>query len=153
MTIFDPLYKCNHFGLHELVPPDIYHQRGERGWSFLNLNMLILADKIRDTYGPTFINTYALPPSIQKIYGVRKESGLRVPHQKTYTRDSDHSRANAWDMIFQDIDSSEIRKDIIEGKIVFDIPVVIECTIHGNEIGWLHIATGNYLDRVTQLHL
>ena len=146
-------YICEHFSIQELVPPEVFQERGNKAWSLFNPLILKSADRLRKRYGPMFINTWSLSKAIQEIYGTRTESGIRIPGNAYYKVYSDHSRGNAFDAIFRDISAEEIRDDIIQGRIEFDFPVVIECTINGKEISWLHFATRNMDSTVMELHL
>jgi len=148
-----PLYTCNHFQIHELVPKIVCEERGEDAWRFLNPSLLVILDQLREAYGSIYCNTYAFKANVRKSFGRRDESGLRIPGQTNYRRDSDHTRGNAFDLLFAHVTARSVRADIISEYVEFDVPVVIECTIDGKEIGWLHIAVANTKDRVTQLHL
>jgi len=145
-----PLYTPEYFATHELVPRIVYEERGDDALCFMNPEILLIADMLRRRYGAVYCNTYGL----LKWKGVaRTESGLRIPTDIHYRRDSNHTRGNALDLIFNGPTAQQVRADIITGKIKFVVPVIIESTKGGKEIPWLHIATGNYHDRVREIHL
>lgn len=120
------MYKCRHFAIHELVPPGVYSDRGEKAWQLLNPDMLQTIDAMRDRYGPMTINNYMFG-------GNRKESGLRVPGCDHYRPYSQHSLGNAFDAVFKLVSAEEVRQDILKGGI--QLP-----HLHGMEldISWFH---------------
>lgn len=146
-------HQTKNFSLSELVCEETLTDKGTLAWRFFNPLTLITADLLRDTYGPAFVNTWDLSEAVRKAYGLRVVSGLRIPGSPNYSIYSDHTRGNALDMIFRDTPAQQIRQDIITGKLELPAPVILECTIGGAEITWLHAAFGNTTQRVTELHL
>lgn len=148
-----PLVTPKFFSAHELVPESLYQERGDDCYRFMNPNLLLTADILRDNFGPMFVNTYKLGINVVQAFGLRNESGLRIPGQKHFKLTSDHSRGNAIDAVFANVSAQEVRAKIISREIQFNWPVVIECTMNGEEISWLHIATPNVAGPVVELHL
>ena len=146
------MYECKHFDIKEFVSEETYQARGELCWRFFNPYLLRSADILREIYGQMIINTWSLSDSVQQAYGNRTESGLRTPAMENYSQYSSHSHANAFDALFRDVTAEEVRHDIITHKIELPAPVILECTIKGKQISWLHLATGN-VDEITELHL
>jgi len=52
------MYRCEHFSIHELVPPHVFHKRGEKAWELLDERLLITLDKLRQRYGRMTVNNY-----------------------------------------------------------------------------------------------
>ena len=53
------MYKCEHFGIKELVSPIVYDKWGEQAWMFFSADTLKDLDLIRETYGhPIIINNW-----------------------------------------------------------------------------------------------
>ena len=67
-----PTYRCRHFAIHELVPPLVLEDRGDRAWQLLDERLLATLDRLRDRYGPVTVNNYQWD-------GEREWSGLRTP--------------------------------------------------------------------------
>ena len=65
------IYKCEHFGIKELVSPIVYNKWGEQAWMFFNESTLRSLDLIRESYNaPIIINNWASG-------GTLKQCGLR----------------------------------------------------------------------------
>ena len=63
-------YRARHFGLQELVCPEIYKARGERAWELLDDESVAMLDGFRDYFGKITVNDY-------EWGGTFKYSGLR----------------------------------------------------------------------------
>jgi hypothetical protein len=137
-------YKPKHFATHELVPPKMFEERGDKALHLLNPQVLELADLLREIYGPTFINTYNLGENVIRAYKLREWSGIRTPDSKWYRPYSQHTFGNALDMVFRDVTAEQVRSDIIDGVIELPYPVVLE-----KSVSWIHIACANYYDNIT----
>ncbi len=88
------MYTCQHFAIHELVPPHVYQDRGEAAWQLLDERLLITLDKLRIRYGPTTVNNY--------YWGSEREwSGLRTVDSPYYRPYSQHTFGRAADCLFQ----------------------------------------------------
>lgn len=87
------MYKCEHFSIHELVPPHVFHKRGEKAWELLDERLLITLDRLRSRYGQMTINNYH--------WGKDREwSGLRTSDSPYYSALSQHSFGRAADCLF-----------------------------------------------------
>lgn len=65
------IYKCEHFGIKELVSPIVYNKWGEQAWMFFNESTLRSLDLIRESYNaPIIINNWVSG-------GTLKQCGLR----------------------------------------------------------------------------
>ena len=40
------MYTCRHFSMHELVPRNVYQQRGEQAWELLDERLLRALDHL-----------------------------------------------------------------------------------------------------------
>ena len=75
------MYKCQHFGIKELVSPIVYDKWKEQSWIFFDENVLQDLDKIRETYGsPIIINNWAKG---LKQCGLRSNMDEMVKNKKT----------------------------------------------------------------------
>ena len=58
------MYQCNHFAIHELVPPQVFEARGEKAWELLDERLLTTLDRLRTRFGPVTVNNYYLDSAI-----------------------------------------------------------------------------------------
>ena len=101
-----PVYKCQHFAIQELVPPNVYKDRGDLAWELLDEALLRTLDRLRKRYGPVIVNDY-------KWTGDREWSGLRTPDSPYYSPYSQHTFGRAADCLFEHVSVQEVRKDIL----------------------------------------
>ena len=94
------MYKCNHFGIRELVSPIVYNKWGEQAWMFFEESVLQDLDLIRETWGsPIIINNWTTG-------GGLKHCGLRsnlddIPKSRTNRNQlylSGHTMGHAFDL-------------------------------------------------------
>ncbi len=52
------MYRCKHFSIHGLVPPDVFNERQEKAWELLDERLLITLNRLRERYGPITVNNY-----------------------------------------------------------------------------------------------
>lgn len=52
------MYRCHHFALQELVPPEVYNVRGTAAWELFDDRLLQALDSIRDKYGRILVNNW-----------------------------------------------------------------------------------------------
>ena len=125
------MYKCKHFAIHELVPPDVYKERGERAWELLDDRLLITVDALRDMYGQMTINNYFWN-------GPRHWSGLRTPDSPYYSPYSQHTFGRAADCLFEVHTAEHVRNEILANRTMFE-------HINSIELGvsWLHFDVRN----------
>lgn len=137
-------YKCEHFKIHELVPPQVFKDRGEKAWELMDDRLCEGVDALREHFGPATINNY-------NWGGDRTESGLRIPSSKWYSPYSQHTFGRAADLLFKEATADEVREYIREVWKNYtqssisppEYPIV---EIHGLEegISWVHIDVRNY---------
>lgn len=83
-------YRCKHFRIEELVPPDVFAKLGEKAWELFDESLLRGVDRMREHFGPITINDW--------LWGGKfKESGYRNPDTKTGAPKSAHKRGKALD--------------------------------------------------------
>lgn len=89
------MYKCQHFGIKELVSPIVYDKWKEQAWMFFDENVLQDLDTIRETYGsPIIINNWATG---LKQCGLRSNMDEMVKSKKTLYL-SAHCLAKGFDL-------------------------------------------------------
>ena len=128
-----------HFKLQELVPEEMYLKYGDKCWEFIDSNLIISIDKIKDKFpeGTMTINNWLWG-------GVRNQSGIRTPKSKYYSYSSMHSWGKAIDAIFSEYSTEEVRQYILDNPDEFP-------EIKGIELGisWLHCDTRNREDLIS----
>ena len=129
------MYICKHFGIKELVTPELYkmfqHNQNVL-WRMFNEDVLRGADWFRERYGPMFINTWSFSDRLQFDYGIRTESGLRHVGCKYYSPNSMHSKGGAWDALFLNHTAQYVRDDLR----TLDIVPYIKRIERG--VDWIH---------------
>jgi uncharacterized protein YcbK (DUF882 family) len=100
------MYIPKWFKIYELVPPDVFEQKGKQAWEFLDDRLLITLDRLRGQFGPMTVNNYMWG-------GPREWSGLRTVDSPYYWRDSQHTFGRAADCLFHEIDVEHIRTHIL----------------------------------------
>ena len=125
------MYICEHFKIHELVPQQVYQDRGEKAWELLDERLLITLDQLRKRYGPMTINNYYWQ-------GDREWSGLRTKDSPYYSPYSQHSFGRAADCLFKKLSAEEVRQNILQYQNEFP-------EINSVELGvsWLHFDVRN----------
>lgn len=136
-------YKCEFFDVRELLPPSLGRSvtpdNEHRFWGMFDDRLLRVIDDIRREFGPMFVNTWSLDATIQRAYGLRLESGLRIMGQKHFSVMSQHAYGRAIDAVFQDVHVDEVREFIFANHRKFSAIKGIEL-----DVSHLHIDTRNY---------
>lgn len=127
------MYICNYFKIHELVPPKVYVDRGERAWQLLDERMLITLDKLRVRYGKITINNY-------EWNGNREWSCLRTPDSPYYSAYSQHTLGRAADCLFNDVAAEDVRQDILADPDHEDFALIGSIELNTS---WLHFDVRN----------
>ena len=135
------MYICNHFDIHELVPPAIFKDKGGQAWGQLDDRLLITLDRLRVRYGRMTVNNYYWG-------GDRLWSGIRTPDSPYYSRDSQHTYGRAADCLFSMVSAEKVRQDIQSNPdhITFRLITSIELGT-----SWLHFDVRN-CDRILAFH-
>ncbi|MCW9013737.1 MAG: hypothetical protein OQL06_08130 [Gammaproteobacteria bacterium] len=127
------IYKCTHFAIHELVPPEVFYSRGEKAWELLDERLLISLDRLRERYGSMTVNNYH--------WGKAREwSGLRTSDSPYYSHFSQHSFGRAADCLFKHKTAEQVRQDILAhpDDAAFELIGSIELGV-----SWLHFDVRN----------
>lgn len=94
------MYKCEHFGIKELVSPVVYNKWGEKAWMFFDEDVLKELDYIRETLGaPIIINNWASKGSLRQC-GLRSNLD-EIPKTNTLKEQlylSFHTMGKAFDL-------------------------------------------------------
>jgi len=125
--------KSKYFKIHELVPKKMYEKYGEKAWRYVDVRLIQSIDKLKEHFnlGTMTINNYFWG-------GDREWSGIRTPESPYYSYGSQHSYANAFDIVFSDYSAEEVRNYIIDNQHEFP-------HIKGLELGvsWVHLDVRN----------
>ena len=101
------------FILQELVPPEIYHQFGEKAWQFLDPRLVSLADYVREFFNkPMTINNW-------DSGGTMTLRGFRPPATAIGGNLSQHKFGRAIDININDMSAQAVYKAIIDNKADF----------------------------------
>ena len=125
--------KSKYFKLHELVPRKMYEEYGEKAWRYVDTRLIETIDTLKEHFnlGTMTINNYYWGKS-------REWSGIRTPDSPYYKYGSQHSYANALDIVFSHYTAEEVRRYIIDNPHIFKY-------VKGLELGvsWVHLDTRN----------
>ena len=135
------MYTCEHFSIHELVPPRVFNERGEKAWELLDDRLLITLDRLRNRYGSITVNNY--------YWGKEREwSGLRTSDSPFYSAFSQHSFGRAADCLFAKHTSEKIRQDILADPSDSDYEYIGSIELG---VSWFHFDIRN-CDRIKTYH-
>ena len=112
-------YTPKSFGLHELVPPDVFHARGLRAWELLDARALVTLQALRDALGPIIVNDW-------RIGGTFTESGLRSFKSATGAQDSQHKFGRAFDCKLRGVTPHEAHLYVLAHAAEFPLLTTIE---------------------------
>lgn len=131
------MYKCNHFSIHELVPPHVFDQRGEKAWALLDERLLLTLDRLRERFGSMTVNNY--------YWGKNREwSGLRTKDSPYYSSFSQHTFGRAADCLFSNRSTEEVRELILSNPSDSDFELIGSVELG---VSWLHFDVRN-CDRI-----
>jgi hypothetical protein len=131
------MYRCEHFAIHELVPPHVYQERGERAWELLDERLLVTLDRLRRRFGSITVNNYH--------WGRDREwSGLRTKDSPFYSPFSQHTFGRAADCLFSGKTAEEVRQDILNHPDSPDFELIGSIELG---VSWLHFDVRN-CDRI-----
>jgi len=133
------MYRPEFFTLEELVHPNIVKSvHPDLCWKLLDPNILIVADEIRRSYGPTVVNDWSWG-------GGLRGAGLRALDGGFGSIRSMHMCGQALDFHFSKITIHEVYADIMKNHDKwYELGVRrIENPVHTDSVhgGWLHIDT------------
>ena len=127
-------YRPQYFQLYELVPPEIFKERGQRAWEMLRPEALAMLDGLRKKFGPIKINDWM-------DGGHYTESGLRRFDSKTGAEFSMHRYGCAFDAKFRDVLPAEAHAYILAHQGEFPLITAIEAI--ESTPTWVHADTRN----------
>ena len=128
------MIKCKHFEIHELVPPKVYNDRGEKAWQLIDPKLIAIIDALREEFGAATINNY-------KWNGARMWSGLRTKDSPYYSKYSQHTFGRAADILFKDHTADEVRKAITSNPDKW--LAICPSQTYEDKVSWLHIDVRN----------
>jgi len=125
--------KSKYFKVHELVPRKMFEKYGEKSWRYVDVRHIETVDILKEHFnlGTMTINNYYWG-------GSREWSGIRTPESSYYSYGSQHSFANALDIVFSHYTAEEVRNYIMNNPQKFK-------HIKGLELGvpWVHLDLRN----------
>ena len=140
------MYKLKHFLVQELIPPDLYKDRGDVALIAMDDRILITIDRLREHFSlPITINNWhdirVAKPFTQR--GYRNDTGVGAPL-------SQHRFGRAVDMDISGVTAAAFRQMVKDGRLggpgVKDSPLEfitrIEETNNKMPIGWIHADCG-----------
>ncbi len=127
------MHVCKHFAIHELVPQQVYEERGEKAWELLDDRLLVTLDALRERFGPMTVNNYFWG-------GDREWSGLRTPESPYYSPYSQHTFGRAADCLFKDIKADQVRQYILARPSDPNYRYVNSVEM---DVSWLHFDVRN----------
>ena len=130
-----------HFGIKELVCPDVYERFGESAWQFLDARLLHTLYVIREMIDrPIIINNWAKGGSYSQrglrcnVCPLVKE---KTSLEKVYV--TAHLQGIAVDFHVPGMTAAEVRRLIIDNQRLLPYPIRIE----RDTDGWIHIDMRN----------
>lgn len=125
--------KSKYFEIHELVPRALYRKYKEQAWKYVDVRLIESIDTLKEHFnlGTMTINNY-------EFGGNREWSGIRTSDSPWYSLTSQHSFANAFDIVFSHYTAEEVRNYIINNRDLFPHINGLEL-----EIDWVHIDIRN----------
>lgn len=136
------MYKCKYFTIKELVHPNNLKISEDILWLLLDDRVLKFADRIREKYGPCYINTSQL-----------ENCGLRDINLTTGAKYSQHKYGRGLDIHIMSIEKqkltheqktkeyNKVRQELMKNK-------EFDGLNFENNIYWLHIDVGNRKNRL-----
>lgn len=130
--------KSKYFEIHELVPKKMFERYGVKAWRYVDSGLIEAIDRLKEHFnlGTMTINNYYWN-------GDREWSGIRTPDSPHFSYGSQHSFANAFDIVFSDYSAEEVRSYIIDNQHLFKSIKGIELNV-----SWVHIDVRNEKDLV-----
>ena len=125
------MYIPRYFQPYELVPPDLYRQRGDKCLELIDERVLITLDTLRDTFGPCTINDWYWG-------GAFEQSGLRTPDAPEFSPTSQHTFGRAMDCKFKAVSAEQARQTVMANKPLFPYITFLE-----NDVTWFHFDVRN----------
>lgn len=125
------MYIPAHFQIQELVPPDVFAERGELAITALDERLVRTLDQLRKAFGPCTVNDWVFG-------GQLTERCFRTPDCHHYKPYSQHSFGRAADCTFKNHTAEAVRKSVIASRSLFPYITFIEDTV-----SWFHFDVRN----------
>ena len=129
------MYIPKYFKMQELVPTEVFAERGDLSITLLDERALMTLDQLREHLGICVVNNW-------HIDGVYSESGLRTPDCEVYSPYSQHTFGRGMDCKFQNYTAEEVRTEVISNRLRYPWITFIE-----DEVSWFHFDVRN-ADRI-----
>lgn len=129
-------YIPEHFSAHELVPPKVYKDRGDKAFQLIDVRVLLTLDALRERFDSMTVNNYYWGKD-------RKWSGLRTPDSPYYSPYSQHTFGRAADCLFKKHSADVVRREILDNPDHFPFITFIEL-----DVNWLHFDVRNIDNRI-----
>ncbi|MBI9080853.1 MAG: hypothetical protein JEY79_14080 [Pseudodesulfovibrio sp.] len=141
----NPVYKCEHFQIKELVPPDLFEEYKDRQhilWQQFDVRALMTLDALRERFGSATVNNW-------KWGGKRTLSGWRPDNCTTGAKRSQHKRGAAFDLKFKNTSAHSVRKELFQADAQggqFGMPCFrhITCIEDFPGMSWFHFDVRNH---------
>ena len=124
--------KLNNFAVHELVPKDVYKDRGEKAIQLMDRELLTFIDKLRTHLGRSItVNNW-------QWGGPFQYRGLRDANSDVYSKYSQHSFGKALDFDVDGMTAEEVRQWIIDNRLLSWVRPI---TFIEDGVSWVHVDT------------
>lgn len=125
-------YRPTFFILQELVPPDVFEERGEYAWELLDMRALMTLVSLRTQFGPLTVNSW-------HEGGRYHDSGYRSPNSKVGVPWSQHRYGRAFDCKFALATPQEVYAYVYSNTHLFPMLTTLEDV--ATTPTWLHFDT------------
>jgi len=128
-----------YFKAHELVPPSVYKQYGEKSFRFIDEKILNILSFLRDYYkSPILINNYVYSGNL-------KNRGLRLEGLPFFKKYSCHSFGRAVDINVKGV-PSDMLWEAVTGILSDDLKTLGLTAVESKEDTptWTHLSVSNF---------
>lgn len=128
-------YKCEHFEIFEIVPPELMSLPENYLWELFDEGLLKVIDRLREDLGqPITINNW-------KSGGQFCQRGYRTNSSKVGAIKSAHKSGHACDLDVKGFTADKVRQYILDHRERYSEVTELEMTLNGKPISWVHIST------------
>lgn len=129
---------AKHFDIRELVPEQVYLDRGDKAWELLDDRAILTLDALREHFGPMIVNNWHMFNHPSWTPKLRQWAGLRTSDSPWGTQYSQHQFGRAFDVIFRDWRSKDVRAYILANPDKFPYIGSLELGV-----SWFHFDVRN----------
>lgn len=133
---------AKHFDIRELVPRHVYTERGDKAWELLDYRAILTLDALRERFGPMIVNNWHMTNRPSWTAKERQWAGLRTPSSPWGTQYSQHRHGRAFDVLFRDHSSEDVRAYVLANPDEFPYIGSLELGV-----SWFHFDVRN-CDRI-----